>query len=517
MSGSPWRWFMPVGLMLLLPAAAAAQPGASFLGKSSREWARLLESGSSLDRQNAVFALGKCNAAEYGEMLVRALDDNDEGVRAEAAAALTDLGGLDTENIVARLRDRALRDPSSEVRRAAVFALGRFKNHSSDLLGALQTALTDADPRVRQAAANAVGRLGQQVVVPCLAELIALLPDTDLLLRREAIKAIGQAGEKGAPAVPGLIPSLNTPDDVVVFITVNALGAIGPGAEDAFKPLLRLLRQPDVDPEISTAVMVALSRIGGDQLLTALPEMRNALKSPDPMVRQVACVMYSELGKERLTRLGPQGPVEFNRLVEMLQDSDKGVRQVAAQAIFNLFEAVQAVIPDAWAAMLHALEKEPDHMVRRYLAWTLLSAPRSLRFVPRAREILVKAGASDPDLTVRGETARLAVFFFGEEAEAVTETLIDYLNDKSVNVLQGTKATATSGQGEGTLGGTNTQTTGSGDGRVFAAQALRILGESLKKAGKPRSEAAKKALLEASKDPTSAALREEAKRALEYY
>jgi HEAT repeat protein len=513
------RLTLAVALAAWLAASGSvfANPKIEYLGKSAKEWAKLLQTGTATDRQNAAFALGKCNAGEYADLLLAALADGDEGVRVESAAALGELDSLEADRIITALQERLRKDESADVRRAAAFSLGRFKSQVAEVHPALKEALRHNDPRVRQAAAHALGQLGPEGVIPCMTELTAVLADKDLLLKREAIKALGHAGEKAAPAVRGLTAALDDADDVVRFHTANTLGAIGPAAEEAFKPLLKILRDPEVDPEIATAVMVALSKIGGDSLLTALPEMRAGLTAEDPHVRQVACVMYSELGPERLTRLGPQAPGEFMRLLAMLKDKDEQVRQVAAQAIHTLLPAVRTVVTDAWEPMLRALEKEPNNIVRRYLAWSLLTAPRAIRFVPRAKDILVKAGTSDADLTVRGETARIAVFFFGEEAEPVTETLIDYLNDKSVAILQGTKATAKPSQGEGTKIGTNTQTTGSGDGRVFAAEALRDLGEALKRAGKPRSEAAKKALLEASKDPTSAALREAATKALQYY
>src|SRR5262249_626 len=92
---------------------------------------------------------------EAAPALREALRDADELVRVKAAGSLYDVTGQ-VQPSLQELRV-LLRAENSEVRRAAVDALPRFRNHA---LPELMSAVKDPDPEVRRKAATALVELG---------------------------------------------------------------------------------------------------------------------------------------------------------------------------------------------------------------------------------------------------------------------------------------------------------------------------------------------------------------------
>src|SRR5207253_2596857 len=156
----------------------------------------------------AVFAvfLAGCGEARYRGQpqshWARQLREGDDAARAEASIALGKIG----KPALPDLRE-ALGHPDPRVRAAAASALGKMNTDAEDALPDLTERLSDPDPRVRASAAHAVGRIGDQAVggdrgrdaIPALA---ALLADADAEVRLECAEALGRIGEAAAPAVP---------------------------------------------------------------------------------------------------------------------------------------------------------------------------------------------------------------------------------------------------------------------------------------------------------------------------
>src|SRR3989442_1701358 len=74
------------------------------------------------------------------------------------------------------------------VRRSAAYALGKLGKDAADARPALEAALRDDQPAVRQNVAWALGKLGPKAV-PALREA---LRDRDDLVKRDAINSLGQ-------------------------------------------------------------------------------------------------------------------------------------------------------------------------------------------------------------------------------------------------------------------------------------------------------------------------------------
>lgn len=114
-------------------------------------------------------------------------------------------------------------------------------------------ALNDQDSRIRAAAAEALGELGDPSAIEALGT--ALAKDTDSDVREAAAEALGEVGSPNAVQV--LRTGLKDGDEDVRAAVVDALGEIGgPEAE-------RVLRQAlaDSDEDVRDAAVAALAKL----------------------------------------------------------------------------------------------------------------------------------------------------------------------------------------------------------------------------------------------------------------
>jgi HEAT repeat protein len=98
-------------------------------------------------------------------------------------------------------------------------ALGR--RHGMSAFEPLAGALDDADPRVRGAAASALGELGE----PAVARLVERIREADLDGARDAMVAMARAGPAGRSALAGIASS--HPDEAVRSFARFLLGRPG--------------------------------------------------------------------------------------------------------------------------------------------------------------------------------------------------------------------------------------------------------------------------------------------------
>jgi hypothetical protein len=95
----------------------------------------------------AVMTLGRLNSERHVSTFLRAIGDADAGVRQAAASAM---GDLREERVAAALIKALETDPDNDVRFSA--AAGLVNRDSAQVRSALQSALQDADPGVREMA-----------------------------------------------------------------------------------------------------------------------------------------------------------------------------------------------------------------------------------------------------------------------------------------------------------------------------------------------------------------------------
>jgi HEAT repeat protein len=154
----------------------------------------------------------------------RGLEDDEPSVRAGALAALARMGRARRADAM-----RACCDEDALVRKAAC-------ELAPSLPGAPYSGLlADADPGVVEAAAFALGELGEPGAVPALAEVA--LHHSDALCRESAVAALGAIGdERGLPAV---LAALGGPPALRRRAVVALAAFEGTAVEDSLRAALQ--------------------------------------------------------------------------------------------------------------------------------------------------------------------------------------------------------------------------------------------------------------------------------------
>ncbi len=204
--------------------------------------------------------LGKAASSAVPALLV-ALHDSDAYVRSKAAEALGRIGW--DAPVVVPLLSAGLSDKDAPYRLSCVMGLARFVADQPAAGDALRIALQNPDPEVRKWAAKC---LWQEHSKPAASfkGLVAALRDIDVSVRCLAARSLGQMSYDAPRAATVLSVALekqshNDPSPEV-FVLVESLGKIGPGAQAAV-PMLTKLLAASTYPHTVTECIIALSRI----------------------------------------------------------------------------------------------------------------------------------------------------------------------------------------------------------------------------------------------------------------
>jgi HEAT repeat protein len=505
-------------LLLLTVFGAVLVPivrgqGPAFLGRQTVAWSRELSDSQPAVRRSAAFALGRIGsgALTAAPELANSLRDPDSGVRAMSAEALGDIvlalhgGGLSVWEAAGPTLEKALAEDSDpRVRAAAAYALGAFGERAAALAAALRTALHDPDPRVRRSAARALGRLGE-AAAEAVKDLCELLKDPEMLVRRDAVTALGSVGSPTArPAVRPLLDLLKRESDGVVRRAAldKLVGLVGPDDRTAATELYPLLKGDDPDAARSAAFVLA--NIGGHDAAPALPVLQKTLREDDEQSQALAAAALASLGPEAapavldlarvLTRsktftvrrnaalalgqIGPKARDAVPLLMEALAPSEtQEVRMFAAEAIMKVGSpGNDAAVP----ALLRIVESDPDPQVRHHCAWCV--AQRVDHESNRISKVFAKViEETDPDTRVlRYEAAfHLAKHLKSKVPDRAVDVLFDLFRDRELRGYSGT-AVKVSGSGSESESGRaevrEMRPAGDFNAQIIAAQALGWIG-----------------------------------------
>jgi HEAT repeat protein len=317
----------------------------------------------------AVELIGPVKGRQVIPALALALrEDPDERIREGAAGALGRIftkvkeekyqlpaTRLDTarDALVMALRT----DKSARVREAAAFALGQQTGDPGAVVAALAAALRDEHSGPRSKAADALRRLGREAR-DALPELRQALSDpaNDRLTRTQAALAIGRIGPPEAvTAVPDLAAVLADVKAPTVVRTAAAegIGSFGADAGGAVQVLAAVLTSADSDTDVRRAAAAALDQLGSTAR-TALPALLEALKDADKFVRCLALHAIGRLGKA----LGPGANGAITAILSCMSDSVVEVRVAAIEALGNL--GPEALGADVKAVTNRLLEATKD-------------------------------------------------------------------------------------------------------------------------------------------------------------
>lgn len=218
-------------------------------------------------------------AAPAAEALGKCLSDADEGLRLNAALALSRIG----PPALPVLR-RALSAEKSAA--PAARGLGWMEKDAAPAVEDLRRTATAGPVNARVSASAALVRVTGDpgAGLPALILLISA-KDKPAALRSEAIERVGEMQDKGKGAAAALRGALDDADSLVRSSAALALARIGNLEPETGAALTRKLTDPDVT--VQTHAAIALERFGL-AAKAALPALKNLAAKGDPQVRLVA-------------------------------------------------------------------------------------------------------------------------------------------------------------------------------------------------------------------------------------
>ncbi|MFN8571310.1 MAG: HEAT repeat domain-containing protein [Gemmatimonadaceae bacterium] len=273
-------------------------------------------------RANAIWALGRANDGRAVALIRDLLTDELVMVRQAAAVALGRLDSLSSAEPLARV----LREDKTEgVRRNAAWALGELE--AKRAAPALATALqSDRDSEVREMAAWALGEMETRDQAGTLVR--ALANDSSAAVRETAAWALGSMEAKDASEALGAAAG-GDPRPRVRGTAAWALGQIEPPA--APRGLIKALADPEVD--VRTKAAWALSEIGDTTATAAVQDAFRRETDSRARRAQVRAIMHG--GKASQEAFG-----------EMLRSMDPEVRKAAVRGLAG--EGQSDVWPWPW-------------------------------------------------------------------------------------------------------------------------------------------------------------------------
>ncbi len=219
-----------------------------------------------------VIGLGRVGPEELPQLRSQ-LKSEDGITRADSAMDLSFLGAEAAE--AADDLTMLLDDATPRVRLAAASALLRIKRKTKDVEGASQKprevlakGITSEDVVIRRQAARAVGFAGPKAA-PLTVHLARLLKDPDVIVQRTALQAIATLGPAAAEAITPVIGLLDNPETAID--AADALGRMGPSAQPALKSLAKLLSSDAAG--VRWAAIRGMSQIGGPDAAPAVKFM----------------------------------------------------------------------------------------------------------------------------------------------------------------------------------------------------------------------------------------------------
>jgi len=269
----------------LAGVGAPAQPGLILLAGDPAPWLRC----------RAVETLGRLPPSEAAiPIFMRALGDHDTCVHDKAVDALGRAGGPAVPSLVA-----SLKSPNPALRRAASDALGRMPAETLER-GAFPIIqqFRGKDECLRGEAELLLSEMGR----PAAPSLLPFLADPDADLRRRAVVILGRIGDADNEIIAGLVQRLTDSDRLVRLKAAMALGQLGE-ADARVLPILLVRLSAAKDPPLRRGLVSAIGNIG--------PDARDAVGT----------------------------------LIGLLNDSDAGVQEEAAESLMDIgtLEAMDAV------------------------------------------------------------------------------------------------------------------------------------------------------------------------------
>jgi HEAT repeat protein len=350
-------------------------------------------------RRASLEAFGRIGPQSAGAVpeIAKVLGDNP--LRLTAVRTLGLIGPNSGAAVPALLPLLKISDP--ETRRTVVEALGRIGPAAKPAVPDLLLALHSEFPNLRAVAAEALGRIGPEPEVA--ANLIRALADADPRVADAAGEALARFGP---PIVPQLVLAfsdkataraaaaalvrINQPAaaELIASLKIEASRPYAAWALTRLTPeylpnLVNVLRD-ETPPQVPASVVAAILAERGE---TVVPMLVQMIRDASPRVRAA--------GVGALARFGWRSDTLAADLQKLLADGDKNVRMSAAEALSRIGPRGEAAVGDLIVRL-----KDPDTDVRRSTAEAL-----GRYTAPEVPTRLIEVAALDVDRTVRAAAA----------------------------------------------------------------------------------------------------------------
>jgi HEAT repeat protein len=296
----------------------------------------------------------------------------DEQVQAEAARLI--VKDLAEEMVDAKA--------SAEARARAAGLVVQYLPAGAEATAALTAALKDPEPRVRQAAASTLGKIGKGAGPEAAKALAAAMKDDDAQVRAAAQRAlsagVGQADSRAAASlvadkdasvrlraldaldakasVDVLRKAVEDPDAAVRAHAVQLLGRNAVGIDAVLRA------RGDSDPEVQQAAHDAVDGLIYPQRHALVGPVIDLLGTTDDFVRTEAALLISRDGEHlRQMKKFPGIDEAMKKSASVLLTAAKAEKDSAKGARFAL---AMLTLSDAGSAALAELAKDPSPALR---------------------------------------------------------------------------------------------------------------------------------------------------------
>ncbi len=287
----------------------------------------------------------------------------------------------------------------------------------------LTAQLASTDVGVRFQAARQVAADRRADLIP---ELIRLLDDDIIQVRREALSSIGRLGKVTDDVIDALLKALADPADPVRRQALVSLRNLAPNNDALFAAVTKCLHDPTVAIRADAAKTLGVIAW---RYPACLPDLCQALQDRFPQVRREAAEALRHINKVNGLVIGP--------LIQACGDTDPYVREEANQALFLARADDAYEIRDELRALLLA---DNDRVRTATLQVVATLEARAVDLLPA----LIHCSAKDP-LTINRANAMRIIGDLETAGRPATNTLLDILKSDEDPELR-YRAVATLGQ-----------------------------------------------------------------------
>ncbi|HUB06385.1 MAG TPA: HEAT repeat domain-containing protein [Myxococcales bacterium] len=258
--------------------------------------------------------------------------------------------------------------------------------------------LKDDDPRVKQAAAEALGDLGDKAAVGDLTDAVDFSvgggSDRETRSANEANRAIaialGQLGDRKAS--PALLKMLHSRDHYVVLAAVESLGKLH--ETSAVDPLMAIATDDNQEPFIAKKAIMALGRIADPKAVPAIEKM---------LFRERQGVSFYPESSFAVFQIGEPAATP---LIALLDGKDKAMEkwaqdnQILPEALYAKTAQVLGDVgdPRADSALLSRLHYESDSDYKLLVRANAAESLGRLRDKAAAKAIAALLGESEANV-----------------------------------------------------------------------------------------------------------------------